>query len=327
MKRFIGIDIGGTKCAATLGESEAENIKIAAKERFETPARNPQKTIKKLFEATDAILKEKNLSAVDIAAFGISCGGPLDSKRGIIQNPPNLPAWDNIKICDAFSERYGVPCGLQNDANACALAEWKFGAGRGFDDIAFLTFGTGLGAGLILDGRLYCGANDNAGEVGHIRLGRFGPVGYGKRGSFEGFCSGAGIAKIAKDKVLEQLQMGKHPTLCPDADKLDSLNAKTVADAADVGDKLALEIYAESGRMLGFGLSVLIDILNPQRIIIGGIFTRSRNLLWRHAVEVLEREALPSALSACEVVPAELGEFIGDYAALSVAKYESEKTI
>jgi len=327
MKRFIGIDIGGTKCAATLGESEAENIKIAAKERFETPARNPQETIKKLFEATDAILKEKNLSAADIAAFGISCGGPLDSKRGIIQNPPNLPAWDNIKICDAFSERYGVPCGLQNDANACALAEWKFGAGRGFDNIAFLTFGTGLGAGLILDGRLYCGANDNAGEVGHIRLGRFGPVGYGKRGSFEGFCSGAGIAKIAKDKVLEQLQMGKHPTLCPDADKLDSLNAKTVADAADAGDKLALEIYAESGRMLGFGLSVLIDILNPQRIIIGGIFTRSRNLLWRHAVEVLEREALPSALSACEVVPAELGEFIGDYAALSVAKYESEKTI
>lgn len=327
MKKFIGIDIGGTKCAATLGESEAKNIKIAAKERFETPVRNPQETIKKLFEATDAILKEKNLSAADIAAFGISCGGPLDSKRGIIQNPPNLPAWDNIKICDAFSERYGVPCGLQNDANACALAEWKFGAGRGFDDIAFLTFGTGLGAGLILDGRLYCGANDNAGEVGHIRLGRFGPVGYGKRGSFEGFCSGAGIAKIAKDKVLEQLQMGKHPTLCPDADKLDSLNAKTVADAADAGDKLALEIYAESGRMLGFGLSVLIDILNPQRIIIGGIFTRSRNLLWRHALEVLEREALPSALSACEVVPAELGEFIGDYAALSVAKYESEKTI
>lgn len=327
MKKFIGIDIGGTKCAATLGESEAENIKIAAKERFETPVRNPQETIKKLFEATDAILKEKNLSAADIAAFGISCGGPLDSKRGIIQNPPNLPAWDNIKICDAFSERYGVPCGLQNDANACALAEWKFGAGRGFDDIAFLTFGTGLGAGLILDGRLYCGANDNAGEVGHIRLGRFGPVGYGKRGSFEGFCSGAGIAKIAKDKVLEQLQMGKHPTLCPDADKLDSLNAKTVADAADAGDKLALEIYAESGRMLGFGLSVIIDILNPQRIIIGGIFTRSRNLLWRHALEVLEREALPSALSACEVVPAELGEFIGDYAALSVAKYESDKTI
>ena len=327
MKKFIGIDIGGTKCAATLGESEAENIKIAAKERFETPARNPQETIKKLFEATDAILKEKNLSAADIAAFGISCGGPLDSKRGIIQNPPNLPAWDNIKICDAFSERYGVPCGLQNDANACALAEWKFGAGRGFDDIAFLTFGTGLGAGLILDGRLYCGANDNAGEIGHIRLGKFGPVGYGKRGSFEGFCSGAGIAKIAKDKVLEQLQMGRHPTLCPDADKLDSLNAKIVADAADAGDKLALEIYAESGRMLGFGLSVIIDILNPQRIIIGGIFTRSRNLLWRHAVEVLEREALPSALSACEVVSAELGEFIGDYAALSVAKYESEKTI
>lgn len=330
MKKYIiGIDIGGTKCAVLLGRTHGgvEDI-ITDKLRFETRvSRGWRAVTAELLDNVEELLKRNSLSPEDILCAGISCGGPLDSRRGVILSPPNLPGWDCVPIVDMIEERFRFDAYLQNDANACALAEWKFGAGRGFDDIAFLTFGTGLGAGLILDGRLYCGANDNAGEVGHIRLGRFGPVGYGKRGSFEGFCSGAGIAKIAKDKVLEQLQMGKHPTLCPDADKLDSLNAKTVADAADAGDKLALEIYAESGRMLGFGLSVIIDILNPQRIIIGGIFTRSRNLLWRHAVEVLEREALPSALSACEVVPAELGEFIGDYAALSVAKYESEKTI
>ena len=324
MKKFIGIDIGGTKCAATLGESEAENIKIAAKERFETPVRNPRETIKKLFEATDAILKEKNLSAADIAAFGISCGGPLDSKRGIIQNPPNLPAWDNIKICDAFSERYGVPCGLQNDANACALAEWKFGAGRGLESMVFLTFGTGLGAGLILDGKLYSGANDNAGEVGHVRLAGRGPVGYGKRGSFEGFCSGAGIAKIAREKALERLQSGGRPALCPDASMLGSLTAKGVAEAAEKGDGLAAEIYEESGEMLGAGLAMIIDILNPQAVIVGGVFSRARELLWPAAERVLRREALPGALDACKILPAELGEAVGDYAALSVAQYESD---
>ena len=184
-----------------------------------------------------------------------------------------------------------------------------------------MTFGTGLGAGLILDGKLYAGTNDNAGEIGHIRLSEFGPVGYGKSGSFEVFCSGGGIAQIAKMKVLERLQMGQKVGFCKTPDDLGKLDAKAVAAAADAGDKLALEIYAESGRKLGAGLSIIVDILNPQAIVIGSIFTRSRNLLWKHARAVLETEALPLARKACKILPAKLGENIGDYAALSVAAY------
>lgn len=122
---------------------------------------------------------------------GISCGGPLNSTAGIIEGPPNLPGWNNVKIADILTSHYGVFASLQNDANACAVAEWKFGAGKGAQNMIFLTFGTGLGAGLILNGRLYSGTNDNAGEIGHIRLEEFGPSGYGKSGSFEGFAVAA----------------------------------------------------------------------------------------------------------------------------------------
>lgn len=324
-KLLLGIDIGGTKCAACLGESDGAGLRIIAKKRFDTPPRDPQKTVEKLLSLSAEILGENAAPAESVSAAGVSCGGPLDSRRGVILSPPNLPGWDGIEISAAFERRFGIPCGLQNDANACALAEWKFGAGRGLEDMAFLTFGTGLGAGLILGGRLYEGANDNAGEIGHVRLAERGPVGYGKRGSFEGFCSGAGIAKIAREKVLEKLQSGGRPAICPDASGLGSLTAKNVAEAAEAGDELAAEIYAESGKMLGAGLAMIIDILNPQAVVVGGIFSRSRGLLWPAAEKVLRREALPGALGACKILPAALGESVGDYAALSVAQYESER--
>ena len=197
---ILGIDIGGTKCAAVTAEYTGGNITLIKKEKCATDLKiSPTEMIQKLFTLADSILDKKP------DAIGISCGGPLDSKKGIIMSPPNLPGWDNVEIVRLFKERYGVKTVLQNDANACAMAEWKFGAGKGCDNMIFLTFGTGLGAGLILGGRLYSGTNDNAGEVGHIRLDKFGPVGYGKSGSFEGFCSGGGIAQLGYIKALEKL--------------------------------------------------------------------------------------------------------------------------
>ena len=321
MNRLIGIDIGGTKCAVSLGETEGETLSILAKKIFATPNRDPNAAIQKIISSIWELARENRFDAEEISAIGIACGGPLDSERGLVLSPPNLPGWDNVGIVSEIVKVFKSPCGLQNDANACALAEWKFGAGKGLKNMVFMTFGTGLGAGLILDGKLYAGTNDNAGEIGHIRLSEFGPVGYGKSGSFEGFCSGGGIAQIAKMKVLERLQMGQKVGFCKTPDDLGKLDAKAVAAAADAGDKLALEIYAESGRKLGAGLSIIVDILNPQAIVIGSIFTRSRNLLWKHARAVLETEALPLARKACKILPAKLGENIGDYAALSVAAY------
>lgn len=183
-RNLIGFDIGGTKCAVSIGKEENGELQITNKKVIST-----RHDISP-YEMIDAMCCLAEEMTDDFCSIGISCGGPLDSKRGIILSPPNLPGWDEIKIVDYLSERYGREVSLQNDANACAVAEWKYGAGKGTSDMIFLTFGSGLGAGLILDGRLYSGASNMAGEVGHIRLSEFGPVGYGKTGSFEGFCSG-----------------------------------------------------------------------------------------------------------------------------------------
>jgi glucokinase len=204
-------------------------------------------------------------------------------------------------------EQFGGDAHLMNDANAGALAEWQFGAGRGARNMIFLTHGTGMGAGLILDGRLYEGTTGDAGEVGHIRLADTGPVGYGKPGSFEGFCSGGGIAQLAR---------GQLPGM-------DLPTARDVAKAAAEGVHEAVEILAESGRRLGQALALLIDILNPELIVLGSIYCRAGNLLEPAMRKALTREALEGPRNACRIVPASLGERLGTVAAVAVALYRS----
>jgi len=315
---MIGFDIGGTKCAVCIGEEIKGELFVKDKRVIPTDhSISPYEMIDKMCD-----LAEEMTDKIDV--IGISCGGPLDSKRGIIMSPPNLPGWDDIKIVDYLKEKYNVKVYLENDANACAVAEWKYGAGKGTENMVFMTFGTGLGAGLILDGKLYRGANDMAGEAGHIRLNAFGPVGYGKAGSFEGFCSGGGIAQLGKMYAQEKLQMGKNVSFCNSISELDSITAKTIAECAYKGEQDAIEIYETCGKMLGKGLSILIDILNPERIVLGSIFQRSESLLRPKMQEVLEKECLGYSLKACKVVPAELCDNIGDYAALAVAAMNEE---
>ena len=313
---LAGVDIGGTKCAVTLGLPESGGIVIKDKLRF--PTTDVEGTIRDIKSALREVMERNGLGSEGISAIGISCGGPLDSRTGVIMSPPNLPGWDNIPIVRILSEEFEVPAAVHNDANACALAEWLFGAGKGTRNMVFMTFGTGLGAGLILDGKLYTGTNDNAGELGHIRLEGFGPVGYGKAGSFEGFCSGSGIEQLARSMVKERLQMGHSVPWCPDGN-LDGITAKAVADAMREGDPLAKRVYEVSARQLGKGLSIVIDILNPEVIVIGSIYARNEDIFKPLMEEVLAQEALPLANKVCKVVPAALGESIGDYAALSIA--------
>lgn len=316
-RKFIGVDIGGTKCSVILGEEIHGEILLKDKIKFATT--DVVMTISGLKNAVRTIMDKHDLISEDIHAIGISCGGPLDSRRGVIMSPPNLPGWDDIHIVEIFEHEFGIRTAVQNDANACALAEWKYGAGKGTRNMVFLTFGTGLGAGLILDGALYSGTNDNAGEVGHIRLADFGPVGYGKAGSFEGFCSGGGIAQVAALLVREKLQMGEKPEICPSYDMIKDLTAKKVAEYASNGDRLALEICRITGEYLGRGISVIIDMLNPERIVIGSIYERSGHLFEIAMNEMVTKEALANAAEVCKVVPAALGDNIGDIAALSVA--------
>jgi len=317
---YLGLDIGGTKCAVIAG---MENMEILDKINFSTEVqKGPYHAINLLLNGASRITENLELSG--LKAIGISCGGPLDSKKGIVQSPPNLPGWNNIPIVQLFKDKFNVPVYLQNDANACALAEWKFGAGKGTENMVFLTFGTGMGAGLIVNGRLYSGTNDLAGEVGHIRLADDGPEAYGKKGSFESFCSGTGIAQLAKKIALEKLAANEYVSFCNDKNNIHTITTKDIAEAAARGDKIAIEILETSGKYLGKGLSILIDILNPQVIVIGSVYSRCRQYIEPACLKVIEQEALNPARAVCRIVPAALGEQVGDYASLSIAMIMNE---
>ena len=318
----LGIDIGGTKCAVVLGKGEIpDNISnfIIDKIKFPTNVnRGYNEIIKEILSEADELLKRNNVKNTELIGVGISCGGPLNSKKGVIMCPPNLPDWDNVPIVNIVSEHFGVKAILHNDANACAVAEWRFGAGRGYQNLVFLTFGTGMGAGLILDGKLYTGTNDGAGEVGHIRLSENGPEGYGKKGSFEGFCSGGGIKKLAELTAIEYLRENKKSSLFKSEADFFNLTAANIAKAMYEGDEFATAVYKKCAEYLGRGLSVIIDIINPEAIVIGSIFERNEEFFQSEIKEIIENEALTDNVKSCKILSAELGDSIGDFASLGL---------
>ena len=318
----LGIDIGGTKCAVVLGKGEIpDNISdfIIDKIKFPTNVnRGYNEIVKEILSEADELLKRNNIKNNQLIGVGISCGGPLNSKKGVIMCPPNLPDWDNVPIVDIVSEHFGVKAILHNDANACAVAEWRFGAGRGYQNLVFLTFGTGMGAGLILDGKLYTGTNDGAGEVGHIRLSEDGPEGYGKKGSFEGFCSGGGIKKLAELTAIKYLEENKKSSLFKNEADFENLTAVNVAKAMYEGDEFATAVYKKCAEYLGRGLSVIIDIINPEAIVIGSIFERNEEFFQKEIKDIIEKEALTDNAKSCKILSAELGDSIGDFASLGL---------
>ena len=307
MDQIIGIDIGGTKCAVCVPDG-ADRVREVA--RFATTGVGA--TLARIFSEVAALRPTAE------TVFGVSCGGPLDATRGVILSPPNLPGWDNIAICAELTARFGGRAFLMNDANAGAVAEWQFGAGRGSRNLVFLTMGTGMGSGLILDGRLYEGANGNAGEVGHLRLAPTGPVGFNKAGSFEGFCSGGGVAQLARQRAGAFAGASVLKALTPP-----ELTARAVGEAAAGGDTLALAIWREVGEKLGEALAVIVDVLNPDRIVIGSIYERCERWIAPAMHAALAREGLAESVRVCAVVPAELGDEIGSYAAVAVARYHA----
>ena len=310
---MIGFDIGGTKCAVCIGKEENGQMIVENKRVI------PTDLSVSAYEMIDRMCALAEEMTSDLSVIGISCGGPLNSRTGIILSPPNLRGWDEIKIVEYLQNKYHGKVALQNDANACALAEWKWGAGRDTDNMVFLTFGTGMGAGIIANGRMLDGACGFGGEVGHLRLSERGPVGFGKEGSFEGFCSGGGLAQIGRTLAMEKIQSGIPTAYCKSYDELMSVTAKSIAEAAYAGDETAKEVYRLCGKYLGKGLSLLVDILNPEVIVIGSVFARAEDLLRPTMEAEMKKECIPYSLEICRVVPAALGESIGDLAALAVA--------
>jgi glucokinase len=306
---ILGIDIGGTKSTVLIGTSSGE---VLRRYTFATEVgRGFDYSFGQLVRNAQMLLDEwANVDSRQPEAVGVSVGGPLDLKAGRLLNPPHLPGWENLAIRDELMRLLKLPVYVEHDGNAGVLAEWLFGVGQGVESLIYLTAGTGFGAGLILDGRLYRGASSMAGEIGHVRVSEDGPEMFGKRGVFESFCGGTGIIKLANQKFP-----GLAQKYGPDYD------LKRLAAAARNGETEALALFQESGQWLGRALALLADLLNPQMVIIGSLGLRLGELWLKPAMDEFEREALPVTFATCKVVTASLGENLQDVAALCAAIY------
>ncbi|NDC39049.1 MAG: ROK family protein [Proteobacteria bacterium] len=311
---LLGFDIGGTKMAVVVGTLRGEIIR-----RQEFPSTSPERTRRNFIEMGHALLKE--VAGGRLVGCGISAPGTMSSKRGLILEPPNMPEWRNVPVREWIATEFGVPVGMENDANAAAVAEWSWGHHKKIDNLIYLTCGTGMGAGLVLDGRLYRGKEDLAGEVGHIRLMPFGPVGFFKAGSLEGLTRGGALAELAKIRLQEPHAPSTLEAISPTA-----LTGKDVGEAALAGDLLARAVVVESATYLGQACGLFIDILNPERISLGSI-ARKLGALYVDAVRAAaKKEAIPAAFESCVIDVAALGERVQDLAALAVALAAAEKT-
>jgi glucokinase len=306
-RSLIGLDIGGTKIACVEGSHSA-----AILQRLELPTYAElafEQTFPALLDAVRAQLAAARTAGRDVIALSVSVGGPLQIDQGILHNPPHLPGWHNVRLKQRLAQAFpALPVFVEHDGNAGALAELRFGAGStrpAVQQLVFLTFGTGLGAGFIVNGRILHGACDTAGEIGHWRLARRGPVGYGKRGSWEAFASGAGLVQVARQ--LFPHRWGADTAI------------RELIDAMLNDEPDALEVAAAAGKRMGQGLALLVDALNPQLIVLGSLAVLLGERVLGPARQVVAREALPAAAAACEIVPAQLGMRIGDVAALMAA--------
>jgi glucokinase len=306
-RTIIGLDIGGTKTAVVEGSAQAE---IFQREEIATEASRPfYETFPRIITLIKKTIEASRQSSRDALAISVSVGGPLKIAEGVLIDPPHLPGWRGVRLKERLAGEFpGLPVFVEHDGNAGALAEFHFGVGEGRDDLrhlVFLTFGTGLGAGLIVNGQVLRGATDTAGEVGHLRLAWEGPTGFGKAGSWEGFASGEGLVELAS-----RMFPGRWSRETP---------IHEVVEAMLADDPQALEVAAKAGKWMGRGMALLVDTLNPQIIALGSLAVALGDRVLAPARRALAQEALPQAVAACEVVPAKLGRRIGDVAALMAA--------
>jgi glucokinase len=296
---ILGLDIGGTKTTVLAGSATGD---VFERRRLASDA---QAGFDRMWAHITAAADELVALRGRPTAVGVSIGGPLDHRRGIVYSPPNLPGWDRIRLKDRLSDRFGAPTFVEHDAKAGLLAEWYFGAARGHRNVVFLTVGTGLGCGLLLDGHLYRGASDRSGEIGHWRMAMRGPAAYGKRGSWEAFSSGAGLPRLARH-------------LYPKRDWSGSMTAEELVAMARSGDRDAARVVHTSAMWLGRGIAQLIDLLDPELVILGTLAVHAGDLFLPDVQRVVQRETIGGS-GACRIVAAGLGERIGDVAALSAA--------
>jgi glucokinase len=305
----LAIDIGGTKLALGLVDAEGRIL-----QRDEIPTRateGPERVLARLVELART-MRDRVAPSHALHRVGIACAGPLDRAAGLILNPPNLPGWTRIALVDCLEQALGLPAVLDNDANAAALGEFRYGAGQGARSLVYLTVSTGIGGGIILDGRLWHGFGDSAGEIGHMTIDPNGPLcGCGNQGCLEALASGPAIARQAR----EALRSGRQSRLRD----LPEATAADVVRLAQEGDGLAAEVWSASVHALALGVGAAITILAPERVIIGGGVAQAEDALFVPLRREVRRRVKLVAVESVPILPAALGRDVGILGAAALA--------
>ena len=306
MKKRIGIDVGGTNVKLALVDDKG---KILYSNSVPTRAEmGYEYTVNNIKQAIYDLMKETKLSTKDIEGIGFGFPGQVDYKSGIVRNAPNIPGWNDVPIAKLIEDEFKIPTRVDNDVRCAALGELNYGAGKGCENLVCITIGTGIGSGLIINGKLVRGASNAAGEIGHIKLRMHdGPVcGCGDSGCLEAFASGPSIVAMAEEYIK-----GGKSTKYREMSGCESLSPFLVAEAAKSGDPVAKRIFAITGEYIGIGLASVVNLLNPERIIVGGGVADAGDLLLEPLKTTLKSRAMQIAGSAVEVVPAQLGNTAG----------------
>ena len=315
--KYIGIDLGGTKILTAVADDNGE---IIARVKLATETELGQERIKKnIFKSIYKVLEKTDIKIEKIKSIGIGSPGPLNVEKGIIYESANLPI-KNMEIVELIEEETGVNTYLQNDANTAALGEKVFGAGKEADDLLYITISTGVGGGIIINGKIYYGHTGNAGEIGHMTVDPTGPqCGCGNYGCLESFSSGTAIKNMAKNAVEND-----ESTLIKKLAKDQKLSAKLVAKAAAKGDQKALDIFAKAGYYLGIGIANLVNIFNPEMIILGGGVLKAKEYFLDRAKEEFKKRALKAPADIVKIKEAVLEDEIGVKGAIALAMQKVE---
>jgi len=305
-KPVLAVDIGGTKMLYTVISSDYKIV--AEKKRASLAHEGPDAVIGRIFSAIDALLCQYQCE--ELHSISIAFAGIIDFNQGIITHSPNLAGWQNIPLRGIVKDRYNMDTYLINDADAAALAEYHFGAGRGLKDLVYITVSTGIGGGIIIDGRLYMGTSGCAGEVGHMIINAGGgpDCPCGSRGCLEVLASGTAMAREA----IKRIGQGEKSVLVEmTGGKTGEITAEKIAAAAREGDVLALDVIEHAASYLGMGLANMVNIFNPEMIIIGGGVSKMGDLLFGSAKRLMTEKAFRLPAQAVQVVPAQLGDNVG----------------
>lgn len=311
---LLGIDIGGTKTAVCLGNDRGE---ILASKRIPTTSESIEAYRHQLLELCHGVVEKANMRPEMLDAIGISAPGPMDCKRGLLIAPPNNPGWKDVPITAMVQKSFKAPVFLNNDANACALAELLFGEYRGVQNLIYLTFSTGMGGGIIVNGELIQGSTDTGGEVGHQVLDREGPqCGCGQKGCWEAYVGGRMVAERLKAKIRAG---GISTSIVEKAGGIDKINIQAFEAAAREGDRFALAEWDEFTDRVAQGIGGLIMVLNPDVVILGTIGIHAGEFVMGPIRDKLPKYAWEWPLRACKIAPSSLGGKIGELSGLAVA--------